>query len=356
MRFLRILAALVGAFAVGACGPGGDAATPSASPSVEIGDPRLGSVIASDLDVPWGIALLDDGSALVTERNSGRVVLVDGDSVREVGEIEVAGDTSEGGLLGIAINPQDESQVFVYYTSGSDNRIARYLFDGSQLRDGEVILSGIPRASNHNGGRMIFGPDGYLYVGTGDAADGSNSQDERSLGGKILRIDTNGEPAPDNPFDNEVFSLGHRNVQGLAFDGEDRLWASEFGQNRLDELNLIEAGGNYGWPEVEGVGDDDRFVDPLVTWSTSEASPSGIAIIGDVLVMAALRGQRLWLVPLDGENVGEPRAFFEGELGRLRTVIAVSENSAWLTTSNRDGRGQPGDADDQIIELIFDQN
>lgn len=339
------------------CGPGGEQAVPSVSISHPgtLGTARIGEVIAQDLRVPWGMAVLNNGSALVGERNSGRVLLVDGASVAEVGSVEVAKDTSEGGLLGIAVSPKDESEVFVYYTSPKDNRIARFDFDGSKLSGGEVILSGIPRASNHNGGRMAFGPDGYLYVGTGDAAERPNSQNKESLAGKILRIDTSGKPAPDNPFGNEVYSLGHRNVQGLAFDADGRLWASEFGQNRLDEINLIVSGGNYGWPEVEGVGDNDKFVNPLVTWATSEASPSGIAIVGDVLVVAALRGQRLWVVPLDGESAGEPKSFFTGQLGRLRTVVAAGDNKVWLTTSNHDGRGDPNAGDDQIIEIVFDQ-
>ena len=357
MRRSLLLIFIPVSLVLSSCGPGGERAVPDASisPPVTLGDPRIGEVVAQDLRVPWGMAVLADGSALVGERNSGRVLLVDGRSVVEIGSVDVAKDTSEGGLLGVAVSPKDESQVFVYYTSAQDNRIARFDFDGSKLSGGEVILSGIPRASNHNGGRMAFGPDGYLYVGTGDAAERPNSQNKESLAGKILRIDTSGQPAPDNPFGNEVYSLGHRNVQGLAFDADGRLWASEFGQNRLDEINLIVSGGNYGWPEVEGVGDNDKFVNPLVTWATSEASPSGIAIVGDVLVVAALRGQRLWVVPLDGESAGEPKSFFTGQLGRLRTVVAAGDNKVWLTTSNHDGRGDPNAGDDQIIEIVFDQ-
>ena len=357
MLCLRIIPALTVISLLGACSPPGDDAipTPSVTPPVALGDPRIGEVVAEDLRVPWGMEMLVDGSALVGERNSGRVLLIDGDSVVEVGNVAVAKDTSEGGLLGIAVSPEDESQVFLYYTSDKDNRIARYDFDGSKLGGGKVILSGIPRASNHNGGRMAFGHDGYLYVGTGDAAERPNSQDKDSLAGKILRIDKSGNPAPDNPFGNEVYSLGHRNVQGLAFDADGRLWASEFGQNRLDEINLIVSGGNYGWPEVEGVGDNDKFVNPLVTWATSEASPSGIAIVGDVLVVAALRGQRLWVVPLDGESAGKPRAFFTGELGRLRTVVAAGDSKVWLATSNHDGRGNPNAGDDRILEIVLGQ-
>ncbi|HEU4346277.1 MAG TPA: PQQ-dependent sugar dehydrogenase, partial [Actinoplanes sp.] len=214
----------------------------------------------------------------------------------------------------------------------------------------EVIFDGLAKAGNHNGGRIAFGPDGMLYVGTGDAAEPSRSQDPRSPNGKILRLTPDGDPAPGNPdAGSPVWSMGHRNVQGLAWSADGTMYASEFGQNRFDEVNLIEPGKNYGWPVVEGTGNDSRYENPMVTWRTSEASPSGAAISGDTLYVAALRGQRLWTVPLHG---GEPRAEFTGRYGRLRTVAFAPDGALWLTTSNTD-RGpepEPG-GDDRVLRF-----
>ena len=147
--------------------------------------------------------------------------------------------------------------------------------------------------------------------------------------------------------------MGHRNVQGLAWDSRGRLWATEFGQDTFDEVNLIEPGGNYGWPEVEGMGDDDRFINPQVTWSTDEASPSGLAIAGDTLYVGALRGQRLWTIPLSGDGLGNPEAELDGQYGRLRNVQVAPDGSLWITTSNRDGRGDPDDDDDRVLRLAW---
>ncbi|MGQ4270356.1 PQQ-dependent sugar dehydrogenase [Nocardiopsis changdeensis] len=334
----------------GGAGPGTGGAPGTAGAAV--GEPR---VHATGLEVPWGAAVLPDGSVLVAERDSGEVVRVAEDgTAATVGSVEGVSPGGEGGLLGLAVDPAfpNEPYVYVYFTSSSDNRIARLEYDPQEgLTGQETLLDGIPAAGNHNGGRIAFGPDGFLYAGTGDAGDPSLSQDRDSLGGKILRITTEGEPAGDNPFGNAAYSYGHRNVQGLAWDEEGRLYATEFGQNEWDEVNLIEPGGNYGWPEVEGEGGGDGFVDPLVTWTTDEASPSGAAVAGGSLWVASLRGARLWEVPLTGDGgVGEPTAHFTGEYGRLRTVVVTSEGDAlWLSTSNRDGRGDPAEEDDRLF-------
>jgi glucose/arabinose dehydrogenase len=312
---------------------------------------RVVSVLATGLEVPWGIAFLPGGDALVTERDSARILRVPagGGTPTEVQQLsEVDGD-GEGGLLGIAVPSTyaRDQLVYVYYSTGEDNRIAR-------LRLGQPpqpIVTGIPRSGIHNGGRLVFGPDGYLYAGTGDASGRGNSQDRNSLGGKILRMTPDGHPAPGNPFGTLVWSYGHRNVQGLVFDRSGRLWASEFGQNRFDEINLIQAGKDYGWPIVEGASDDPRFTAPLVTWPTSEASPSGVTIAGSTLYVAALRGERLWQVPLDGDRTGSPQATLEGEYGRLRAVQLAPDGSLWILTSNRDGRGDPTGDDDRIVRL-----
>lgn len=327
---------------------------PSASSSGAPGEGGVGvQVLAKDLEAPWGLAFLPDGSGLVTERDSARILSVaPGGAVEEVQRLPEVDGGGEGGLLGIAVSPayETDKSVFVYYTTRTDNRIARLTLGGRPT----PIVTGIPRSGIHNGGRLAFGPDGFLYAGTGDASKTGLSQDRRSLGGKILRMTTAGRAAPGNPFKGSlVWSVGHRNVQGLAWDEQKRLYASEFGQNRFDEVNLIQPGRNYGWPTVEGKTADRRFVAPLVTWQTSEASPSGAAVTGSTLVVAALRGQRLWLVPLDGKGgVGEPAAALEDEYGRLRHVGNAPDGSLWVLTSNRDGRGQPTEDDDRIIRIV----
>jgi glucose/arabinose dehydrogenase len=306
----------------------------------------------SGLQAPWGIAFLPGGDALVTERDSARILRVPAGGGRptEVQRLsEVDGD-GEGGLLGIAVSPtyQRDQLVYVYYSTGSDNRIARMRLG----RSPQPIVTGIPRSGIHNGGRLVFGPDGYLYAGTGDASQRGRSQDDSSLGGKVLRMTPEGKPAPGNPDGGSlVWTRGHRNVQGLAFDSAGRLWASEFGQNRFDEVNLIQAGRDYGWPTVEGASDDPRFAAPLVTWRTSEASPSGVAIAGSTLYVAALRGERLWQVPLQGDRTGTPRAALQNQFGRLRAVQLAPDGSLWILTSNRDGRGDPAADDDRILRL-----
>jgi glucose/arabinose dehydrogenase len=324
----------------------------------EPGDPGEPVDVATGLEVPWGVDFLPDGSALVAQRDSAEVAHVAADgTVTGAGRVEGVVPGGEGGLLGLAVDPEfpDEPYVYAYYTAESDNRISRIGYDADQgeLDEAEVILDGIPKAGNHNGGRIGFGPDGLLYAGTGDAAQGALAQDTDSLAGKVLRMTTDGEPADGNPFDNHVYSYGHRNVQGLAWDGDGRLYATEFGADALDEVNLVEPGANYGWPEVEGPGGGDEYTDPLVTWSPSEASPSGAAVAGGSLWAAALRGERLWRIPLDGEGgTGEPQEYFGGEHGRLRTVVAEPGGDAlWLTTSNLDGRGSPEDGDDRVLRV-----
>ncbi|GHC72331.1 oxidoreductase [Nocardiopsis terrae] len=351
---------LSGCSTTGADGVGAGEDTEPGDGSAEATAPGPGQPedVVTGLEVPWGIGFLPDGSALVAQRDSAAVVRVAPDGTAdEAGTVEGVEHGGEGGLLGLAVDPDfpEEPYAYVYFTSDSDNRVSRisYDADANTLGEAEVILDGIPAADNHNGGRIAFGPDGYLYVATGDAQDTGNSQDTDSLGGKILRITTTGEPAPGNPFDNPVHSYGHRNVQGLAWDDEENLYATEFGQDALDEVNLIEPGNNYGWPEAEGPGGGDEYTDPLLTWEPAEASPSGAAIVGDSLYVASLRGARLWEVPLTGDGtVGEPEAHFVDELGRLRTVVPTPDGDAlWLSTSNHDSWGSPAEGDDRIVNV-----
>jgi glucose/arabinose dehydrogenase len=290
---------------------------------------------------------------LVSERDTARVLLVGGGRVREVGRLGDAAPAGEGGLLGLAVSPSydDDSLVYAYYSSASDNRVVRMTFDGSRLGEPQPVLTGIPHGFIHDGGRLAFGPDGLLYVSTGETGDESLSQDPGSLAGKVLRITPDGDPARGNPTPGSpVWTLGHRNVQGLAFDDQGRLWASEFGSSSWDELNLLRRGSNYGWPTVEGRGDLEEFRNPLAQWPTDQASPSGLAYLDGHLWMAALRGQRLWRIPVTRDGIGTPRAFFVGDYGRMRTVLAAPDGvHLWVTTSNRDGRGDPAPTDDRIL-------
>ncbi len=336
-----------------ALGVGVAATAPSAAAlEPDLADPQ---VVATGLTVPWGMGFLPDGSALVAERNSGRVLhLRPGSAPVAVATVNGVVAAGESGLLGLAVSPAyaQDRLVYVYLTTATDNRIVRFRLDAPQTQ--QVVLSGLAKATIHDGGRIAFGPDGMLYAGVGDAAVTANAQNQQSLNGKILRMRPDGGvPASGNPFPGSlVYSLGHRNVQGLAWDAQGRLYAAEFGQNTWDEVNQIVAGGNYGWPTVEGRSNDARFRNPIVVWSTAEASPSGATVDGATLYVAALRGQRLWSVPLDGAGgAGTPVALLQGRYGRLRTVERAPDGSLWVSTSNRDGRGTPAADDDRVLRF-----
>jgi glucose/arabinose dehydrogenase len=321
------------------------------------------SVIATNLQVPWGIAFLPDGDALFTERDSGRLLRMDASgNIEEIQTLPTRG-YGEGGSLGLAVSPdyEESGYVYAYYTTEVDNRVVRFRLD----EEPEPILTGIPFNTYHDGGRIAFGPDGMLYIATGDAGNPWTSQDRNTLGGKILRLTPDGGIPEDNPFPNSpVYSYGHRNVEGLAWDTEGRLYASELGQDAFDEVNLIGPGDNYGWPEFEGDGGGEAtaagYVNPITTWSTDEASPSGAEILvdgaipqweGDLFV-AALRGERLWRLELgpEGSVVGREE-LLRYEVGRIRNVVQAPDGSLWITTSNLDGRGSPAPQDDRILRL-----
>lgn len=320
-----------------------------------MGVPGEPTVVVEGLTVPWAVGWLPGGqSALVTQRNDFHVYLVtrSGEKI-DVGVVpESEGTGGEGGLMGVAVSPDWETDRYVYFmhTSSDGNRVARMTFDGTALSGYTPIVQGIQKNRYHNGGRLAFGPDGYLYATAGDAQRTELSQDPSSLNGKILRFTVDGEPAPGNPFGTLVYSMGHRNPQGLAWDAEGRLWSAELGQNTYDELNLIEPGSNYGWPACEGVCDDPEYTNPKATWSTAEASPSGLAIVGDTAFMGALRGQRLWRIELNGTEAGEITSHFQGTYGRIRAVVQVpGANEIWLTTSNADANGGRPPGADRIL-------
>jgi glucose/arabinose dehydrogenase len=352
---------------------------PPARDLVEIPVVEVTSVtdVVTDLDVPWGVAFLPDGRALVTLRDAARVAVLDPTGpgaaatfLTGPGADALARTTTargEGGLLGVAIAPEGgphAGDVYLYRTTAEGNEVVRATLDatGSPAVLGALVpvLAGIPASGNHNGGRLAFGPDRYLYVTTGDAGSPDRAQDPASLGGKILRLTADGAPAPGNPTSGSpVWTLGHRNVQGLGWARDGRMFASEFGQSTFDELNQIVPGANYGWPEVEGTGGagagERGFTDPLATWATSDASPSGLAVTAEGVYLAGLRGARLWRVPLTADGVGEPQALLEGELGRLRAVEPAPDGALWVVTNNTDGRGSPRPGDDRIVHVTVDR-
>ncbi|WP_344784978.1 PQQ-dependent sugar dehydrogenase [Microbacterium kribbense] len=308
-------------------------------------------VLASGLDAPWSITFHGQ-TPLISERDSARILeITDTGHTREVAVIDGVTAVGEGGLLGIASH---DEYLYVYSMSDRENRIERFALSGEPgalaLGAGEVILDGIAAASYHNGGRIAFGPDGMLYATVGDAGNPASAQDLESLSGKILRLTPEGGVPQDNPFEGSlVYSYGHRNPQGIAWDAAGVMYASEFGQNTWDELNVIEAGGNYGWPEVEGSAGRDGFVDPVQQWKPADASPSGIAITSETIHIANLRGARLRDVPL--ADLGQSSERFTGELGRLRDVTVAPDGSLWMLTNNTDGRGDPRPDDDRVLRI-----
>lgn len=329
--------------------------------------------VLTGLEAPWDVDFLPGGAVVLTERDAARVRLLDhgGDRVLTgPGADELAAGTrtaAEGGLLGIAVVPPDDPDggehdapvtfdLLLYRTTASGNEVVRTTLDPAAGTLGPLtpVLTGIPAERWHNGGRIEVGPDGMLWVATGDANQRGVSQDPGSLGGKVLRVTPDGEPAPDNPTPGSaVWSLGHRNVQGLDWDDDGVLVASEFGQDRLDELNVLVPGGNYGWPGVEGPGGGPGLVDPVVTWTPAQASPSGLAVADGAVYVAALRGAALWKVPwADGASAGDPERLLDGVLGRLRHVVHGPDGALWLLTSNTDGRGDPRDGDDRLVRML----
>lgn len=347
---------------------GGPTATPTPTGGAVPDDAPVEVVVdvaVTDLEIPWDLVWADE-QAYVTERDAGTLRSVDLDTgdtqVVDTFDVDPAG---EGGLLGLAAHPHDDTTLYAYYSSAAhgDNRVVR--FAPGEADDAEVIVEGIPHASVHNGGRLAFGPDDHLYVTTGDATEEARAQNPRSLAGAILRVTPEGEVPADNPFDSPIYATGIRNTQGLAWTAGGHLVAAEFGPNENDEINVVQPGANYGWPEVSGQAGIEPFVDPIFVRQPPEASWSGNEVLtdgtipqweGDVFV-AALRGERLWRLELSGSQSGggpgvvDTQQLLVGEFGRLRHATQGPDGNLWLLTSNRDGRGAPIGTDDRILRL-----
>ncbi len=326
------------------------------------GQPRV-SVVAGGLEVPWALAFAPDGRLFVTER-PGRVRVVRQGRLdpEPLATLSVAA-RGEAGLMGLALDPAfaRSGRLYVCYTLAKGgrlvNRVSTLTVHEGRAAGERVLVDDIPGAGIHDGCRLKFGPDGKLYATTGDAGESTLSQRLDSLAGKILRMNADGSGPADNPFaGSPVYSYGHRNVQGIAWDRVGRLWASEHGPSGFpcchDEINLIEPGGNYGWPEVYGKADDRRFVDPVIESGRETWAPGGVATLGEHLYVAALRGRRLLRMRLGQNSVSEVTAWLEGTHGRLRDVVVGPDGALYITTSNRDGRGSPARDDDRILRVI----
>jgi glucose/arabinose dehydrogenase len=364
-RLLPLFAAgTVAAALLAGCGPqpitlpGSPPASPTSEPDgvQPAGTP---TDVVTGLVAPWSILRVDDRVTLVSQRDDGQVIKLGPDgTLTSVGTVPGVVHQGEGGLLGLA-SSADGDWLYAYETTADDNRIVRIpLHNGGRLGDDvEVVLSGLAKAGNHNGGRIAFGPDGMLYATVGDAGNPDNAQNPDSLNGKILRMTPTGDVPDDNPTPGSlVYSMGHRNPQGLAWDSDGQLWAAEFGQDTWDEFNRIEPGGNYGWPIVEGIGGEQSasrgFIDPWAQWPTDDASPSGLTYIDGTFFMAGLGGQRLWaLYPDAATKTASAVEWYSGAYGRIRDVTPGPDGSLWMLTNNTDGRGSPRDGDDRILQV-----
>jgi glucose/arabinose dehydrogenase len=322
--------------------------------------------ITTDTDVPWGLLTLPDGSVLYSRRDADNIVrLIPSTGAKtSTGAVPgVSGTDGEGGLMGLEINPVSFSTdrwVYIMHTSSSDNRVVRIKLTSSNTLDlttRQVLLTGILRNKFHNGGRLRFSPDGqFLFISTGDAQNGDNAQNKNGLNGKILRIKPDGSIPADNPFGNAVWSYGHRNPQGLAFDSQGRLWEQEFGNSIMDETNLIVKGGNYGWPDCEGTSgscNQAGFIAPKKTYAVAAGSCSGITIVNNALYVACLRGERMYRHVISGSSLINQTTHFQGSFGRLRTVEPAPGGNLWLTTSNGDKDSTANNSSTKIFRVTL---
>jgi glucose/arabinose dehydrogenase len=328
--------------------------------------------VVTNLDTPWSLAFSKNGILFFTERpgyvkafyNNTLINLkVENLNVKEIGE---------GGLLGIALDPNfpNSPYIYLYYTYEEGklwNRVVRYKFENWSLVDQKILIDKIPAATLHNGGRIKFGPDGKLYITTGDATQRDLAQDINSLAGKILRINTDGSIPEDNPFPNlPIYSYGHRNPQGIDW-FDNLMFSSEHGPSgelgyAHDEINFIIKGANYGWPIVVGISNDKKFKDPILDTGEETWAPSGISFykgniypeLKNKLLVATLRGKHLRIIEIDFKEIKvlNHYAILSNLLGRIRDVVEGPDGYIYIATSNKDGRGIPALDDDRIVKLI----
>ncbi len=321
-------------------------------------------ILAEGLDTPWSIVFLPDNSLLVTERK-GTVRKISAEGVLDSNPIATLSNVleiGEGGLLGMTLHPKFEENNFIYFyytyrNNGGNtlNRVVRMTYKNNQISNEKIIIDAIPGASNHNGGEIIFGPDSYLYITTGDAQEPSQAQDKNSLAGKILRVTDTGEPAPNNPFSNRIYSYGHRNSQGLTWDSSGNVWSTEHGRSGitsgLDEINVIKAGNNYGWPDIQGDETADGMQAPIIHSENTTWAPGSITYYKNAVYFSGLRGSSLYKGVIENNSINTINNYFQGEYGRIREVILGPDEMLYITTSNKDGRGIPNDNDDRVIRI-----
>jgi quinoprotein glucose dehydrogenase len=331
----------------------------------------------SGLNVPWSLVFLPDGRGLVSERRGQiRLIVPNGQFAQKpYATLSVAAE-GEGGLMGLALHPKFPERPFVYVMltrqerGGSANAVIRLKHEGDHAQFDRDVVVEIPAGTFHDGGRVAFGPDGMLYVGTGDSTHPGLAKDLHSLAGKILRVTAEGEIPSDNPFaGSPIYSYGHRNVQGLAWHPQSGvLFASEhgptgeFGLHARDEINLIKPGGNYGWPDGTCAVSEPKLIDPLVCWADKSVPPGGIAFAGNDLLVATLKSEALIRIRFSGSGdqfrVIEIQRWFasspsSGRYGRLRDIVAGPDGAFYVLTSNRDGRGSARPGDDRILRITL---
>ncbi len=323
------------------------------------GTPEKVATVAENLETPWSLAFLPNNDIVFTERN-GSLKLISGSNITTIEKISDVLEYGEGGLMGLAIHPNFSQNKYLYvmYTyqgegNNTKNRVIRYKFNNNSLIERTIIIDNIPGAIYHNGGRIKFGPDGYLYVTTGDSLEPSLAQNTNSLAGKILRVTDDGRSAPGNPFNNLIYSYGHRNPQGITWDSSERLWETEHGRSSpsgYDEINVILAGRNYGWPQIQGPETRPGMESPLAQSGDETWAPGGAVFLGDSLFYTGLRGKALFELRIENGNALITKHFLD-EFGRIRDVILGPDNLLYITTSNRDGRGTPSTGDDRILKI-----